>query len=836
MTGEITTVQEALEQAITHHEAQRWAEAERLYRAILEAYPRQPDANHNLGVLAVQIGQPEGALPHLKTALDCDPARGQFWVSYIDALLAARKIGDAKSVLDSGLKQGLAGEAVETLSARIDEGLRAIVERVALDPGGWDTACYAIPDLLAAAHHQHAAGRLEEAEMLYRRILSADPSHADALNLMGVLAYRRGRYEEAAALIAQAIAINDKAAIYHLGHASALEAQGRLDEAAAGFERAVALSPEFAEALYRLGNVFLKQGKTEAAVARYEQAVAANAGFAEALNNLGNALKELGRLEEAIARYEQALALQPDIASAYSNLGNALLEQGRLEEAVARYRQALVIDPKLAQAKSNLGTALQAQGKLDEAVACYEQALALKPDYWDALYNLGRALTAQGKDEEAIACYERVLDARPGDSVTCCNLFLLSAARASFDPSRHLAHAHRWEIASVGDAAALRNAADLRRRPLAGRKLRLGYVSGNYRRHSVSYFIEQLFGRHDRNRVELFAYSTASQEDEVTRRIRSLVDHWEPLAALSDAAARARIMADEIDLLVDLSGWTLDNRLAIFALRAAPVQVHYLGFYASTGLSQMDYWIGDATVTPPETDAQFSETVWRLPRVWVSYDAKGEAPPPAWQPARDGSLWYGSFNILPKLTNETLALWGRVLRAVPEGRLLLKTEGLDEAINRRRILDALAAQGVAASRVELVERSATPDWPQHMSYYDRVDVALDPVGGVGGGTTSCDALWMGVPVITMEGSRMPTRMTSSMLHAIGRPEWIARDEQEYVDKAVSLARDVTVREALRSAQRACMAASPLCDAAGLARALEDAFFTMAEKSMADHGA
>ena len=219
--------------------------------------------------------------------------------------------------------------------------------------------------------------------------------------------------------------------------------------------------------------------------------------------------------------------------------------------------------------------------------------------------------------------------------------------------------------------------------------------------------------------------------------------------------------------MIDLSGHTAHNRLGVFARRAAPVQAHYLGYFASTGLAGMDYWIGDEILTPATTDSHFSEQVWRLPRIWVSYDGRADAPVPDWRPSQGGAVWLGSFNNLGKLTPATLALWAQVLHALPQGKLLLKTKGLSDTGNRQRILEAMSGHGILPDRIELQDSSATPGWPAHMAYYDRLDIALDPVGGVGGGTTTCDALWMGVPVITLEGDRMASRMTASMLDAIG---------------------------------------------------------------------
>jgi predicted O-linked N-acetylglucosamine transferase (SPINDLY family) len=249
----------------------------------------------------------------------------------------------------------------------------------------------------------------------------------------------------------------------------------------------------------------------------------------------------------------------------------------------------------------------------------------------------------------------------------------------------------------------------------------------------------------------------------------------------------------------------------------------------------MDYWIGDNIITPAETDCHFSERVWRLPRTWVSYGGKAEAPLAAWRPADDGTVWLGSFNHLNKLTPATLELWARVLLALPEARLLLKTKQLADAGNRQRILDVLSARGIASKRVELQDGTATAAWTSHMSHYNRLDIALDPVGAVGGGTTTCDALWMAVPVITLLGDRMASRMTASMLSALGRPEWIAQSEAEYIDKVVALARNVELRKNLRAAQRNEMALSPLCNSQDLAINLENAYLEMFERWLADHG-
>jgi len=604
--------------------------------------------------------------------------------------------------------------------------------------------------------------------------------------------------------------------LYEAGHHVELERRTRL---------LVEQYPDSGLAWKILGTSLLKQDKD--ALFALQKAIKLLPGEADLHSDLGHALAKQGRVLEAEASILRALKIAPNMAEAQRNLGVVLNEQGRLTEAEASYRRALEIQPDFAEVHNDLGNVLLASNRLAEAELNFRYTLKIKPNYAYAYNNLGLTLSDMGRLTEAEASYRRTLEIQPDFAAAHNNLLFLHAYHASLDPHEYLSLARNWEqnCLPTQDRQAAHDRS-FNRPPLAGRRLRVGYVSGDYRQHAVSYFIEQLFAHHDRARIELFAYATHTQRDATTERLQALVEHWVPVAEIPDATARDRIEADGIDVLIDLSGHTRHNRLGVFARRAAPVQAHYLGYFASTGLTEMDYWIGDEVLTPAETDNHFSEQVWRLPRVWVSYDGKSDLPLPDWRPDQDSTVWLGSFNNLGKLTPATLALWAKVLHALPEGKLLLKTKELSDIGNRQRILDTLSGHGIPPERVELQDRSVTPDWTSHMAYHGRLDIALDPIGGVSGGTTTCDALWMGVPVIAMKGDRMASRMTASMLDAIGHPEWLAHSEAEYIDKVISLARDVDQRKTLRPAQRHRMAASPLCDAKDLAVKLEEAYFEM----------
>ena len=531
--------------------------------------------------------------------------------------------------------------------------------------------------------------------------------------------------------------------------------------------------------------------------------------------------------KDPLPALQRAVQLLPGDASVHNNLGNVLQHLGQFEEAAASYRHALRLKPDISLSHYNLGNVLQALGRPEDAVASYRKAIQIEPDFAEAHNNMGNALQTLCKQNDALASYRRALELNPGFSVTHSNLLFVNAYHAMVGPHEYLLLARNWERDSLTDKD--RREAQHREFkvvPLKGRRLKVGYVSGDYRQHAVSFFIEKLFSHHDRTRIELFAFSANSMQDVVTDRLRALVDHWVPIAETPDATVRDQIETHGIDVLIDLSGHTQHNRMGVFSRRAAPVQAHYLGYIGSTGLTEMDYWIGDEILTPDETDSHFSERVWRLPRVWVCYEGKADAPLPAWRPDRDNTIWLGSFNNLGKLTPATLALWAKVLHALPEGKFLLKHKELAIENNRRRIVDAMVQHGIPPDRIELRDSSVTPNWHEHMAYYGRLDIALDPVGPVGGGTTTCDALWMGVPVVALAGDRMASRMTASMLDAIGHPEWIARSESEYIDMAVSLGRDVELRKTLRAGQRDRMAASPLCNAQDLAKSLEDAYLEM----------
>jgi FkbM family methyltransferase len=606
-------------------------------------------------------------------------------------------------------------------------------------------------ELLSAGVKHHEAGRFPEAEACYRRVLGAQPDHADALHLLGLIAHQAKRHDLAAELIGRAIKRNGRDPLYFSNLGVALKEQGKLDEA----------------------------------VAAYRQAIRIKADSAETHSNLGVALYDQGKLDEAVAAYRQAIRIKPDYAMAHCNLGNALKEQGKLDEAVAALRKAIGIMPDYAEAHSNLGNALGEQGKLDEAVAAHRQATGIKPDLAEARSNL-------------LFCLNR------DDKLTADRIF---AAHREWD-ERHGRQA-ALPIAYANDRE-------------TGRRLRIGYVSPDFCLHSVAFFLEPLLRGHDRQVVEVFCYAEVMRPDAATVHLRGLADHWLVTVGLSDDALAERIRTDGIDILVDLAGHTSGNRLPVFARKPAPVQVTWLGYPNTTGLEAIDYRLVDAVTDPAgEADARASETLVRLQDGFLCYGGLKGAPEPAPSPClKTGTVTFGSFNNPTKVSAATFDAWATLLARLPQARLLLKGKQFADGATRALFLARLGERGVAAERIELV--AWLPDSAAHLALYHRVDIALDPFP-YNGTTTTCEALWMGVPVVTLRGDRHAGRVGASLLSQIGLTDLIASSVEDYVEIALVLAGNPRRLDDLRRSLRPRMAASPLCDGAAFARKIEGAF-------------
>jgi protein O-GlcNAc transferase len=495
-----------------------------------------------------------------------------------------------------------------------------------------------------------------------------------------------------------------------------------------------------------------------------------------------------GDVHQAAAIYQQILIRQPEHAGALLYMGVIAQQAGQSDIALNLIRQAIALQPQYPEAHNNLGSLHRDMGQLDEAIAAFSQAINLKPDYPVAHSNL-----------------IFTMHFHPGCDASSIGRELARWNQQHAEPLRRLIQPH------LND-----------RDP--DRRLRIGYVSPDFKEHPVGRFLLPLLANHDKSQVEVFAYAQVFRSDATTERFRSHVDGWRSVVGLSDDQAADLIRQDRIDILVDLAMHTANNRLLIFARKPAPIQVSYLGYPDTAGLTSIDYRLSDVHADPPATADSFPERVVRLPRTFLCYQPADDAPAVGPVPARAaGRITFGSFNAPAKVNAPLAAIWSQVLNQVPNSRLILKSPGLQSAGAREHMLRYFPANLIEAGRVELV--GWTPAQAEHLRCYDRIDIALDTFPYHGTATT-CEALWMGVPIITLAGAVHMSRVGVSILRNIGLAELIADSPAQYVQIARQLASDARRLDELRSTLRQRMRESPLMDGPGLARDVESAYRRM----------
>ena len=676
-----------------------------------------------------------------------------------------------------------------------------------------DASPAALQNLLAEAVSHHQMGRLAEAEQLYRRVIATDARNADALHLLGLIAHQVGRHDVAVQLIGAAIAINGSVADYHSNLGVALQEKGRTTDAITAYNAAISCKPDYAEAHANLGNALKEQGRLEDAITAYNAAIRYKPYFAVAHSSLGNALKEQGRLRDAINAHYAAISLNPCVAEAHTNLAVALLEDGWIEEAIKACKASIRCKQDFAGAHTNLGNALKEIGRIKEAIGAHHAAISLKPDFAEAYSNLGNALGDLGRIGQAVAAYQAAVNISPDFVSLYSNLILSMHYHPEIDDPAILAAALQFGARFKEDSAP--GSYSNVRAP--NRRLRIGYVSGDFHRHPVGWFLWPVLSSHDPNEVEVFCYSNSARSDDLTLKLRASAHHWRRIVGLSDHAAAAMIAEDKIDILVDLAGHASNNRLPMFALKPAPIQATWLGFWGTTGIKAVDYILTDNVTIPPGEEVNYTETILHLPGNRFCYGPPDYAPPVAPPPClRNGHLTFGSFNNLTKVGAEVIELWSAVLRAVPGSRFLLKWRSLGDERIRQQLVRAFLAQGIGPERLEMRPASTHEDM---LAQYGDIDIALDPFP-FSGGLTSCEALWMGVPVITWPGAKAPSRQTFGFLQALGLTQLVAQTPADYIKIAAALAADQASLTRLRNSLRPDMAASPLCDGEAFARKLE----------------
>ncbi len=564
--------------------------------------------------------------------------------------------------------------------------------------------------------------------------------------------------------------------------------------------------PDLAPAYALLGALYLHTDQPERSVTILQQGLELARDNPVILLQLGHALARLQDRPAAIRAYEDLLRLKPDHPEALLALGNLYAETLQYSPALARYQQLLALEPDNLPALLALGDLYYRSMQFHQALVCYRQVCSRQPDLVPALNRLGMILQFFNRTEEGIECFKKAMELAPEDVGGYSGYLMVNL---------YLPHDH-WSAGNVAKrfgTLATQTVGTIqppRIGSYAPNPLRIGFVSADLRSHPVGYFLESVLSHMDNNRFTLIAYPTVNKRDAMTDRLRGLFSHWHPIGLLKDEQACGRIRQDGVHILLDLSGHTDNHRLPLFAWRPAPVQVTWLGYSGTTGVPQMDYILGDPWVTPLAEAAQYTEKIWQLPESYLCFDTRHAALPISPLPAlSNGYLTFGSLNNIPKMNDTVVTLWARILHALPTARLYLKTKALSDASIMELTRQRFAAHGIAPERL-ILEGFKLPR-SHHLSAYHQIDIALDPFP-YNGTTTTVEALWMGVPVLSMKGQRFISHVGESILTNSGLSDWIATDPDDYLHRAVRFASDPTALSRLREQLRDKLRHTPVFDA------------------------
>lgn len=713
-------------------------------------------------------------------------------------------------------------------------------------------------DWRAVAMRHHRAGEMARAAEAWGRAAAGDPRHPETRNNLGVALQALGRLDDADAAFAEAARLKPEYADAWENRVGVLLALGRAEDA-------IATAREMVRRLGPSPAAHVVLATALASAGRFDEArAAASAGLAREPRHLG-LLTLLARIEtagerwaEAAAAWASVAALTPDDLDARVNIGVCQRGAGQLDQAIGTFREVLTRDGSRADAELRLADALDAVGDLSGALAAaqraarllpndpaalnllaalseragnkadvepnYRRALAADPNHAPSLANYATVLARRGEIEQAIPMLRRAVEIDPDAPVAHSTLCMYLNAAPGVDPREVAGEHRRWagrfaesQISNLKFESQISNL-----KLHSARRLRIGYVSPDWAGHPVARFMQPILEAHDRDAFEVHVYDDAPRSDAFTELLKPLAHAWHRVRGMPDGKLAQKIREDQIDILVDLAGHTANNRLRMFGMRAAPVQFSYCGYPNTTGLPEIDYRLTDAIADPPGlADELHTERLVRLPRVFLAFRPPVQTPAVSESPAlRNGYVTFGSFNALWKMNAPLLRLWARVLAAVSGSRLLMKADGLEDPAVARRIASVFEASGIASDRLRLVGREKT--YAAHLDAYGSCDVCLDtfPYAGT---TTTCEALWMGVPVVSRVGEVHAARVGASLLSSVGLPELAASTDDTFIDTAARLAGDVSHVASLRRGMRKRVSASPLCDAIGLTRAIETAF-------------
>jgi protein O-GlcNAc transferase len=690
-------------------------------------------------------------------------------------------------------------------------------------------------------------GRVDEAEALYRQVLHADPQDTVALHHLGIIHIRRREFDVAIQSIRQSLAINENNPEAYSNLGLAFMGKREFDEAIEALRHSTRLNPNNPDSYNNLATALLERQMLDEAIQSCQAALKLNSGFFLAHYNLGVVLQRQAKLDEAIAAFSEAIRIRPNFPEAYCNLGLALVDQGKLDEGIMAYRRAIELRPNFPEAYNNLGQPLSDQRKFDESANAYRQALNYRPHYAEASANLVTVLRKQSKFEEAIIACKQALAINPHNTkaeIELTSLNRLICDWSHFDvetqrlqsliqevepfiymnvpstPGQQLICATSWASKMLSDKPFVH---DFHR---SSDRIRIGYLSADFRRHATAYLMAELFERHDRSRFEIFGYSYGfDDESDMRQRLVNAFDHFSDFNKTPHVESSQRIYNDKIDILIDLKGYTGETRTGILVNRPAPIQVNYMGYPGTMGANFIDYIIADAFVIPKESQPFYTEKVVNLPHCYQPNDTKRQIAPRA--PTRseyglpDRAFVFCCFNGSYKISPTFFGIWMRILKAVPGSVLWLLSVDSSMVGNLR---SEASARGVASDR--LIFGDGMP-LPEHLARHRLADLFLDTFP-INAHTTASDALWAGLPVLTCSGSTFASRVAGSLLRAVGLPELMTTTTEEYESKAIEYASNPRKMAGVKEKLARNLGTTPLFDIDRYTRGLESAYTRMHE--------
>jgi protein O-GlcNAc transferase len=771
------TIDQLFEIATERHRAGNLADARLLYDRVLQGRPAHAPALFRRGLLELQDGRPEQALALIERVVAIAPCEPRHHLGLGQVLQVLNRHEEAAAAYRHVLRTDpesadahfALGIALQSLSDH-DGAIHAYQAALKFQPVFWEA-------LNNLGNSHQLCGRPAEAAAAYEEALALRPDHAGAMANLGIVLQEMGRIEEAVQMLRDAVDLQPLIASHSVNLGIALCRRRDFAAAEGVFRRTLESQPDNPEALFNLGNALHGLGRPRDAADRYRQAAALRPDYAEALNNLGNVHKELGEFTLAETAYGAAIRARPQYAAALNNAGCLLRTLGRLEEAEDMLRDALQVHPLHSAIHDNLGSVLKDSGELDEAIDCFRKALELDPGNARTHSNLVYALSFQS------------LQAKPilEESLRWNDRFAAGLERIS----------HR----GANDAS-------------PGRRLRVGYVSPDFRDHCQTLFTIPVLSRHDHRQFEIFCYSSAPHPDEYNRRIAGYADGWRDVRPLSDGELARLIKADRIDILVDLTMHMANGRPLLFARKPAPIQIAWLAYPGTTGIGAMDFRLSDPRLDPDGREADYSERTIRLPDSFWCYDPLTDQPAVNALPAIErGYVTFGCLNNPCKITAAALQLWAGVMREMPNSHLRLLAQ---PGRHRQRLLQRLASHGIEAPRISFVPHQNRADYLN--SYHD-IDLGVDTFP-YNGHTTSLDSLWMGVPTVTRVGQTCAGRAGLSQLFQLGLLELAADSDSGFIAAAVGLAGDLPRLAEHRRQLRGRLERSALMDGARFAQNLE----------------